>query len=113
FMRTARYDATIAGFLEFYLSPNEAVTPDTTSNSGTGDISLTDTVRIDLVKVTDLRYGENPHQRAALYTAGEQNGVACAEQLHGKEMSFNNYVDADAAWALVWDFEQLAVAIIK
>lgn len=67
---------------------------------------------IYLGKVRDLRYGENPHQKAALYVAGE-GGVANAEQLHGKEMSFNNYVDADAAWNLVQDFEELAVAIIK
>jgi phosphoribosylaminoimidazolecarboxamide formyltransferase / IMP cyclohydrolase len=67
---------------------------------------------IGLQKLGDLRYGENPHQKAALYrTSG--SGIAGAEQLHGKEMSFNNYVDADAAWALVSDFDDLAVAIIK
>jgi phosphoribosylaminoimidazolecarboxamide formyltransferase/IMP cyclohydrolase len=69
---------------------------------------------IDLAKITDLRYGENPHQRAALYETSESGGIARAEQLHGKEMSFNNYVDAEAAWNLVCDFdEQLACAIIK
>src|SRR5580765_119939 len=68
---------------------------------------------IDLAKVTDLRYGENPHQRAALYDDGMGGGIAGAEQLHGKEMSFNNYVDAEAAWNLVQDFGELAVAIIK
>ncbi|MBC7898706.1 MAG: bifunctional phosphoribosylaminoimidazolecarboxamide formyltransferase/IMP cyclohydrolase, partial [Saprospiraceae bacterium] len=68
---------------------------------------------IDLDKVTDLRYGENPHQKAALYETGESGGIATAEQLHGKEMSFNNYVDAEAAWNLVQDFEELAAAIIK
>ncbi len=69
---------------------------------------------IDLTKITDLRYGENPHQRAALYTTeGEVGGIASAEQLHGKEMSFNNYVDAEAAWNLVQDFDERAVAIIK
>jgi phosphoribosylaminoimidazolecarboxamide formyltransferase/IMP cyclohydrolase len=68
---------------------------------------------LDLAKVTDLRYGENPHQQAALYITGEPGGIATAEQLHGKEMSFNNYVDAEAAWNLVQDFDQLAVAIIK
>ena len=65
-----------------------------------------------LSKVTDLRYGENPHQKAALYLS-EQGGIASAEQLHGKEMSFNNYVDAEAAWNLVNDFDQNGVAIIK
>ena len=62
-----------------------------------------------------LRYGENPHQRAALYTNGFQPtpGLAQAKQLHGKEMSYNNYVDADAARRAAYDFDQPAVAIIK
>ncbi len=68
---------------------------------------------IELAKIADLRYGENPHQRAALYESGENGGIAQAEQMHGKEMSFNNYVDAEAAWNLVQDFDELAVAIIK
>ncbi|OPG11352.1 bifunctional phosphoribosylaminoimidazolecarboxamide formyltransferase/IMP cyclohydrolase [Microbispora sp. GKU 823] len=59
-----------------------------------------------------LRYGENPHQGAALYT-GSKDGLANAEQLHGKEMSYNNYVDADAAWRAAWDFAEPCVAIIK
>ncbi|GIH70403.1 bifunctional phosphoribosylaminoimidazolecarboxamide formyltransferase/IMP cyclohydrolase [Sphaerimonospora thailandensis] len=59
-----------------------------------------------------LRYGENPHQGAALYS-GQMDGLANAEQLHGKEMSYNNYVDADAAWRAAWDFDQPCVAIIK
>ncbi|MFI7618743.1 bifunctional phosphoribosylaminoimidazolecarboxamide formyltransferase/IMP cyclohydrolase [Nonomuraea terrae] len=59
-----------------------------------------------------LRYGENPHQRAALYTAGT-GGLANAEQLHGKEMSYNNYLDSDAAWRAAWDFSDPCVAIIK
>jgi phosphoribosylaminoimidazolecarboxamide formyltransferase / IMP cyclohydrolase len=60
-----------------------------------------------------LRYGENPHQRAALYTRPGASGLAQAEQLHGKEMSYNNYVDADAAVRAAHDFDQPAVAIIK
>ncbi|WP_326551452.1 bifunctional phosphoribosylaminoimidazolecarboxamide formyltransferase/IMP cyclohydrolase [Micromonospora sp. NBC_01813] len=61
-----------------------------------------------------LRYGENPHQRAALYVdPAAPAGLAQAEQLHGKEMSYNNYVDADAAWRAVNDFTAPAVAIIK
>ena len=68
---------------------------------------------IELTKAADLRYGENPHQKAALYETFESGGIAKAEQLHGKEMSFNNYVDAEAAWNLVQDFDDLAVAIIK
>ncbi|MEV0380119.1 bifunctional phosphoribosylaminoimidazolecarboxamide formyltransferase/IMP cyclohydrolase [Nonomuraea sp. NPDC050643] len=60
-----------------------------------------------------LRYGENPHQRAALYTGGTAGGLANAEQLHGKEMSYNNYLDSDAAWRAAWDFSEPCVAIIK
>ncbi|MEV0718652.1 bifunctional phosphoribosylaminoimidazolecarboxamide formyltransferase/IMP cyclohydrolase [Asanoa sp. NPDC050611] len=63
---------------------------------------------------TPLRYGENPHQQAALYTnPSAPAGLAQAEQLHGKEMSYNNYVDADAAWRSAHDFDAPAVAIIK
>ena len=75
--------------------------------------------QLSLNKVSNLRYGENPHQAAALYDLGVrggsvgQEGVASAEQLGGKEMSFNNYVDADAAWQLVCDFDDTACAIIK
>ena len=60
-----------------------------------------------------LRYGENPHQPAALYADGSAAGLAAAEQLHGKEMSYNNYVDADAARRAAYDFDEPAVAIIK
>ena len=67
-----------------------------------------------LEKIADLRYGENPHQRAALYSSElEIGGIAQAIQLGGKEMSFNNYVDADAAWNLVSEFDVQACAIIK
>ena len=59
-----------------------------------------------------LRYGENPHQGAALYR-GWQPGLAHAEQLHGKEMSYNNYVDTDAAWRAAHDHDDPCVAIIK
>ena len=61
---------------------------------------------------SSLRYGENPHQAAALY-AGSDSGVVNAVQLHGKEMSFNNYTDADAAWRAVRDHRDPAVAIMK
>ncbi|HMF55290.1 MAG TPA: bifunctional phosphoribosylaminoimidazolecarboxamide formyltransferase/IMP cyclohydrolase, partial [Pyrinomonadaceae bacterium] len=64
-------------------------------------------------KMSNLRYGENPHQAAALYLTGKQGGIGGAELLNGKEMSFNNYVDADAAWQLVSDFDEMACAIIK
>ncbi len=85
--------------------------------------SLADSDFLSLKKTADLRYGENPHQQAALYSLQRPirddsatdivYGVATAKLLSGKEMSFNNYVDADAAWQLVNDFGELACAIIK
>jgi phosphoribosylaminoimidazolecarboxamide formyltransferase/IMP cyclohydrolase len=63
-------------------------------------------------RALDLRYGENPHQKAALYS-NRQGGVASAEQLQGKELSYNNLVDLDAAWQLIREFERPAAAIIK
>jgi phosphoribosylaminoimidazolecarboxamide formyltransferase / IMP cyclohydrolase len=65
-------------------------------------------------KVDDLRYGENPHQAAAFYrSAGPPTGIAAAEKLHGKELSYNNILDADAAWRLAAELEPPAAAIIK
>ena len=61
---------------------------------------------------SSLRYGENPHQGAAIYS-GATSGIVDAQQLHGKEMSFNNYTDADAAWRAVLDHRDPAVAIMK
>lgn len=63
-------------------------------------------------RALDLRYGENPHQKAALYT-NRQGGIASAEQLQGKELSYNNLVDLDAAWQLIREFDQPAAAVIK
>jgi phosphoribosylaminoimidazolecarboxamide formyltransferase/IMP cyclohydrolase len=60
-----------------------------------------------------LRYGENPHQQAALYIDGTGTGVAAAKQLQGKELSYNNLVDLDACWELVSEFDETAVVIIK
>jgi phosphoribosylaminoimidazolecarboxamide formyltransferase/IMP cyclohydrolase len=72
-------------------------------------------IDLELNKLSDLRYGENPHQKAALYETFFGGRIANAEQLHGKEMSFNNYVDADAAWNLISEFDSAAAAcaIIK
>jgi phosphoribosylaminoimidazolecarboxamide formyltransferase / IMP cyclohydrolase len=64
-------------------------------------------------RAVTLRYGENPHQAAALYRHGDGRGLAGAVQLHGKEMSYNNYVDADAALRAAYDFAEPAVAVIK
>lgn len=69
-------------------------------------------IKLNLAKKAELRYGENPHQRAALYEMLDR-GIASAEILNGKEMSYNNYVDADAAWQLVCDFDEAACAIVK
>lgn len=71
-------------------------------------------VGVALERAEVLRYGENPHQRAALYVQqGAEAGIAQAEQLHGKAMSFNNYVDGDAAYRAAYDFAEPCVAIIK
>jgi phosphoribosylaminoimidazolecarboxamide formyltransferase/IMP cyclohydrolase len=112
FLRTATYDATIAGFLQYQLAQGLPQTAQQSAPPTARGAGFTRTTTIELTKATDLRYGENPHQRAALYRTAT-NGIANAEQLLGKEMSFNNYVDADAAWQLVNDLDELAVAIIK
>ena len=126
YTRTASYDLAISAYLAKQLTDEqlERIEPlnplrDLTFiehadliDAGEDD-GFPNEVDIQLAKVTDLRYGENPHQRAALYTSSEAGGIANAEQLHGKEMSFNNYVDAEAAWNLVQDFDETAVAIIK
>lgn len=103
YSRTAGYDHFIASYLEKELI-SESSSPHASS--------FHDALDIHIRKLRDLRYGENPHQKASLYRSDE-TGIANAEQLHGKEMSYNNYVDADAAWNLVQDFDELAVAVIK
>src|SRR3974390_1923303 len=70
-------------------------------------------MRLSFLKVMDLRYGENPHQKAAMYSDGSGRGVANAHQLQGKELSYNNIVDLQAAWDLAQEFEGPVVAIIK
>ena len=77
-----------------------------------GDGPLAARLSISADKRMDLRYGENPHQQAALYST-HCAGIAGAEQLHGKELSYNNLVDLDAAWQLVNEFTRPAAAIIK
>jgi phosphoribosylaminoimidazolecarboxamide formyltransferase / IMP cyclohydrolase len=105
FTTTFIYDANISNFLV-----NSAFAErDRQDQEGT----LPSSISLSLTKRVDLRYGENPHQQAALYDIGEKSGVTRAALLSGKEMSFNNYVDADAAWQLVCDFHETACAIIK
>ena len=102
FRHTASYDVAVASWI------GNVVTSD---DEGTG---LPGWLGFTGERTASLRYGENPHQSAALYTAGHLGGgLAAAEQLHGKEMSYNNYVDADAAWRAAHDFDEPAVAIIK
>lgn len=123
FSRTARYDAAITSYLSSKFAQGREEALGTSMGTGGGGIVKDfdekfadrppDFARQTLRKAGDLRYGENPHQKAALYDMGERGGVANAEILSGKEMSFNNYVDADAAWQLVCDFEETVCAIIK
>jgi phosphoribosylaminoimidazolecarboxamide formyltransferase/IMP cyclohydrolase len=127
FHRTTEYDRTIFAYLGSML-PRSAEDSASVSEHLTierfdkllgvelklqTEGSFPDHISLLCDKNIDLRYGENPHQRAALYLTGEDGGVANVELLGGKEMSFNNYVDADAAWQLVSDFDELACAIIK
>jgi phosphoribosylaminoimidazolecarboxamide formyltransferase / IMP cyclohydrolase len=115
FAKTAAYDNAIFAFLRSGRVFDGEI--ETDADLGHLLSSLDETIQFSLLKMSDLRYGENPHQRAALYfltkPTGDEAGVALAELLSGKEMSFNNYADADAAWQLVCEFDQVACAIIK
>ncbi|MFN2516947.1 MAG: bifunctional phosphoribosylaminoimidazolecarboxamide formyltransferase/IMP cyclohydrolase [Pyrinomonadaceae bacterium] len=118
FQRTCEYDAHVFHYLGAHAAPEsfqamcaaslEEMIAETTPHN-----ALWPMLKLRLKKGADLRYGENPHQFAALYDMDEHEGVANAELISGKEMSFNNYVDADAAWQLVCDFDERACAIIK
>ncbi len=98
FAHTASYDVAVASWMNAVLAPDPDGWPRWTGSTWE--------------RQSVLRYGENPHQRAALYRHWRP-GLAGAQQLHGKEMSYNNYVDIDAAWRSVSDFPDPAVAIIK
>jgi phosphoribosylaminoimidazolecarboxamide formyltransferase/IMP cyclohydrolase len=106
FATTAAYDAAISSTLAKIAEPK-------------GELKLSDgdfpaTVDLKLDKKMDLRYGENPHQRAALYTCPTlKGGVANCEPLQGKELSYNNLVDLQAAWDLAQEFTETACTIIK
>ncbi len=101
FVHTATYDVHVASWMGNVLT-------DTSQGQG-----FPAWVGATWDKGAALRYGENPHQSAALYLNGYGTGLAQATQLHGKEMSYNNYVDADAARRAAYDFDGPAVAIIK
>lgn len=102
FRHTATYDVHVASWMGNVLVD---------SSGGSGNPSW---VGATWDKVADLRYGENSHQAAAVYADGFQpGGLPTARQVHGKEMSYNNYVDADAARRAAYDFDEPCVAIIK
>ena len=102
FQHTATYDVNVASWIGSVV---------TTTDEETG---FPNWIGLTYNREDVLRYGENPHQNAAVYTAGNgQVAIAGAKQLHGKQMSYNNYVDADAALRAAYDFNEPAVAIIK
>ncbi len=108
FSTTAAYDTAIANAFDRIPEAPERTAPVAFDSS-----ALPTTLRINLPLAQSLRYGENPHQRAALYADGSGLGIAGATQLQGKELSFNNLVDLDACWDLAQEFDSPAVAIIK
>lgn len=104
FRHTAEYDVAVATWMGSTLAPE----------GGGAPADLPHWLGRNWRRTSVLRYGENPHQQAALYSddAGWP-GLAQAEQLHGKDMSYNNFADADAAWRAAFDHQQICVAIIK
>ncbi|GLZ44536.1 bifunctional purine biosynthesis protein PurH [Actinomycetospora sp. NBRC 106375] len=106
FRHTASYDVAVASWMGNVLAPDPE--PSVPGSPFPGWVGTTARRR------AVLRYGENPHQAAALYGDPEvTSGIAGATQLHGKEMSYNNYVDTDAAWRAAHDHDGVCVAIIK
>lgn len=111
FAVTAAYDTAIANALERIARSEPAEEPVQFADADKTDFPKT--LRIAYPLAASLRYGENPHQRAALYADGTGTGIACATQLQGKELSYNNLVDLDACWDLAQEFDAPGVAIIK
>ncbi len=105
FRHTAAYDIAVASWLGNVVAPDDMVEGESSGFPGW--------IAASWERAAVLRYGENPHQRAALYVAPGGLGLAQADQLSGKEMSYNNYVDADAARRAAYDFDEPCVAIIK
>lgn len=107
FAKTAAYDAAIASYFSERIWTPEGPRKE--------DRPLPALEVLSLEKAADLRYGENPHQRGALYRKAFEpaSGVAGAEVLHGKELSYNNLLDADGAWDLALEFDKPAAAVIK
>jgi phosphoribosylaminoimidazolecarboxamide formyltransferase/IMP cyclohydrolase len=109
FATTAAYDSAIAATLAATGLSGDATQFQLPQSSSDFPAVL----KFSLTKNMDLRYGENPHQRAAMYSDGSGLGVANGKQLQGKELSFNNIVDLQAAWDLAQEFDETACAIIK
>ncbi len=105
FATTAAYDSAIASTLD-QVNPQDFKLPE--AQGGFPSV-----LRLSFKKALDLRYGENPHQKAAMYSDGSRTGVANAHQLQGKELSYNNIVDLQAAWDLAQEFDETVCAIIK
>ncbi|HIW91332.1 MAG TPA: bifunctional phosphoribosylaminoimidazolecarboxamide formyltransferase/IMP cyclohydrolase [Candidatus Corynebacterium avicola] len=107
FRHTASYDVAVATWMTEQLAAADA-------EAGAEVEKFPEWIGSSHDRVHTLRYGENPHQAAAVYTTpGQEGGLANAEQFHGKAMSYNNYTDADAAWRAAWDHERPCVSIIK
>ena len=116
FAVTAAYDAAVAAWTRDVLVPAAAGTPaPAPAAPSEPEDAPPATLELSFARVASLRYGENPHQAAALYrpVGASAPGLASAEQLHGKEMSYNNWTDADAAWRAAHDHDRPCVAIIK
>jgi phosphoribosylaminoimidazolecarboxamide formyltransferase/IMP cyclohydrolase len=108
FALTSAYDSAIASTLERI---GDAPSPQ--SPAAFDDAALPVTLRVNMPRAQALRYGENPHQRAALYSDGSGMGIAGSMQWQGKELSYNNLVDLDACWELAQEFEESACIIVK
>jgi phosphoribosylaminoimidazolecarboxamide formyltransferase/IMP cyclohydrolase len=114
FSHTAKYDTAVANWFEAELEAEWRKNADQKIDAASKNPGFTSSfeVRGDLTSV--LRYGENSHQSAAIYrVAGQASGIAQARQHGGKDMSYNNFVDADAALRAAYDFSEPAVAIVK
>ncbi|HVJ08043.1 MAG TPA: bifunctional phosphoribosylaminoimidazolecarboxamide formyltransferase/IMP cyclohydrolase [Acidisarcina sp.] len=111
FAVTAAYDTAIANTLERVEAPESGHKP--VQFYALDRAPFPEALRIAYPLAMHLRYGENPHQRAALYSDGSTTGIAGATQHHGKELSYNNLVDLDACWEMVQEFDEPAVVIVK
>jgi phosphoribosylaminoimidazolecarboxamide formyltransferase / IMP cyclohydrolase len=108
FATTAAYDRAISNRLAHVTIAQDGAVKDGVADGQ----ELPAVLDIRAPRALSLRYGENPHQAAALYS-NRRGGIAAAEQLQGKELSYNNLVDLDAAWQLIQEFDETAAAIIK